>query len=153
MNDDKIAKTWTEHYYKHPEGYLFYRPGKTENLIKVEVTCTMLNDTDNNQFTAFCSDSSGGPIISGATIEECEKKFTEAFVLSLFVGGLMTVDKNDIEKILREFVIENPQYLTEYKSGNAGLIGLFVGHIMKLRKGKGDPKMILEITKNFLDNL
>lgn len=147
----ETVKTWIETYYVHPEGYNFSKPKDTNNLIKKEINCVIVHG--GREYVAYCNDSEGGPIISGETMEECEKKFREAFHVSLYIGGLMSADRISMEKTLREFVLENPNYLVEYKSGNVGLIGLFVGHLMKTRKGKGDPKMILEITKNFLDSM
>ena len=147
----KITKIWDEHYYLHPDGLRLYRPKNLEGLIRINVECKMIESE--NTFTAFLSTEQGGPIISGNTIEECETKFKEAFLMSLIVGGLMDMDIKSMEKTLRDFTLENPKYLIEYKSGNVGLLGLFVGHLMKERKGKGDPKMILSITKNFLDKL
>ena len=34
-----------------------------------------------------------------------------------------------------------PEKVAEYKAGKAGLIGLFMGEVMKLSKGKADPKV------------
>ena len=33
-----------------------------------------------------------------------------------------------------------PEKVTEYRKGKKGLIGLFVGEVKKLSKGKADPK-------------
>ena len=33
-----------------------------------------------------------------------------------------------------------PQKVAEYKNGKTGLVGLFMGELMKLSKGKADPK-------------
>ncbi|MEN8787064.1 MAG: Asp-tRNA(Asn)/Glu-tRNA(Gln) amidotransferase subunit GatB, partial [Flavobacteriales bacterium] len=42
-----------------------------------------------------------------------------------------------IEKALAKF----PEKVEEYKSGKKGLLGLFMGEVMKLSQGKADPKM------------
>lgn len=147
--ETEIVKSWIETYYIHPEGYNFSKPKNTDNLIKKEITCTIVHG--GREYVAYCDDISGGPIISAMTIEE--KKFKEAFLISLYIGGLMSADKLSVEKMLRDFTLANPKYLSDYKSGNVGLLGLFVGHVMKERKGKGDPKIINEITKNFLDTI
>ena len=39
----------------------------------------------------------------------------------------------------------------EYKNGKKGLIGLFMGEVMKLSKGKADPKLANNLLKNILE--
>ncbi|MBX9783232.1 MAG: Asp-tRNA(Asn)/Glu-tRNA(Gln) amidotransferase subunit GatB [Chitinophagaceae bacterium] len=38
-----------------------------------------------------------------------------------------------------------PEKVTEYKKGKKGLIGLFVGEVMKKSKGKADPKLLNQL--------
>jgi hypothetical protein len=40
----------------------------------------------------------------------------------------------------------------EYKKGKKGLIGLFVGEVKKISKGKADPKIATELLNQFLIN-
>ena len=37
--------------------------------------------------------------------------------------------------------------VAEYKEGKKGLIGLFMGEVMKLSKGKADPKLANQLSK------
>jgi len=37
------------------------------------------------------------------------------------------------------------------KKGKKGLIGLFVGEVMKLSKGKADPKLVNQFVREKLD--
>jgi aspartyl-tRNA(Asn)/glutamyl-tRNA(Gln) amidotransferase subunit B len=49
-------------------------------------------------------------------------------------------------------VIEKyPDKVKEYQSGKKGLIGLFIGEVMKLSKGKADPKLTNELIRKKLD--
>jgi len=43
-----------------------------------------------------------------------------------------------------------PDKVAEYKRGKKGLIGLFVGEIKKISKGKADPKMVTTILQEKL---
>lgn len=45
--------------------------------------------------------------------------------------------ENLIEQVLDRF----PEKVKEYRKGKKGLMGLFVGEVMKLSKGKADPKL------------
>lgn len=38
-----------------------------------------------------------------------------------------------------------PDKVAEYKKGKKGLMGLFVGEVKKLSKGKADPKLVTEM--------
>jgi aspartyl-tRNA(Asn)/glutamyl-tRNA(Gln) amidotransferase subunit B len=49
--------------------------------------------------------------------------------------------ENLIDQVLNKF----PEKVNEYKKGKKGLIGLFVGEVMKLSKGTADPKMTNDI--------
>jgi len=51
-----------------------------------------------------------------------------------------TVDSSHIEKLIEEVLAEYPEKVEAYKKGKKGLIGLFVGEVMKRTKGKADPK-------------
>ena len=52
-----------------------------------------------------------------------------------------------IEKALAKF----PDKVTEYKNGKKGLIGLFMGEVMKLSQGKADPKIANNRLREFLE--
>jgi aspartyl-tRNA(Asn)/glutamyl-tRNA(Gln) amidotransferase subunit B len=49
--------------------------------------------------------------------------------------------ENLIEQVLNKF----PEKVKEFKKGKKGLMGLFVGEVIKLSKGKADPKMTNDI--------
>lgn len=56
---------------------------------------------------------------------------------------------------LQEFVsiaiAKYPEKVAEYKSGKKGLIGLFMGEVMKLSKGKADPKLANKLVTEELE--
>ena len=45
-----------------------------------------------------------------------------------------------INKYIKEVINKYPKKVQEFKNGKKGLTGLFMGEIMKLSKGKIDPK-------------
>ena len=51
-------------------------------------------------------------------------------------------DSIDLEEIISKVLEKYPQKVIEYNEGKIGLIGLFMGEIMKITKGKIDPKKI-----------
>ena len=48
----------------------------------------------------------------------------------------------DLQEIISKVLEKYPQKVIEYNEGKIGLIGLFMGEIMKITKGKIDPKKI-----------
>ena len=44
-----------------------------------------------------------------------------------------------------------PEKIEEYKNGKKGLIGLFMGEVMKMSKGKADPKATNKLLRDILD--
>jgi aspartyl-tRNA(Asn)/glutamyl-tRNA(Gln) amidotransferase subunit B len=52
-----------------------------------------------------------------------------------------------VDSVLDKF----PAKVTEYKSGKTGLLGMFVGEVMKVSKGKADPKLLNTLVKETLD--
>lgn len=48
-------------------------------------------------------------------------------------------------------IAKYPQKVQEYKEGKKGLIGLFMGEVMKLSNGTADPKLCNQILKEKLD--
>lgn len=67
-----------------------------------------------------------------------EKTATEtATALNLFID--QSVEK--LDAIIEQVLQLHPQKVTEYKKGKKGILGLFMGEVMKLSKGKIDPKV------------
>ncbi len=56
-----------------------------------------------------------------------------------------------LSKYIEQAILKYPEKVIEYKSGKKGLIGLFMGEVMKLSKGKADPKLANELLKNQLE--
>ncbi|MFM2269006.1 MAG: hypothetical protein RL757_2447 [Bacteroidota bacterium] len=53
---------------------------------------------------------------------------------------LQSDDTDFLEKIVLEVLENNPEKVKEYQKGKKGLIGFFMGEIMKMSKGKAEPK-------------
>lgn len=60
-------------------------------------------------------------------------------------------DSDALLSLIKEAVAKYPAKVTEYKSGKTGLLGMFMGEVMKLSKGKADPKVANELLKKILD--
>ena len=52
---------------------------------------------------------------------------------------------NDLEIWVLQVLNNMPDKVLEYKKGKKGLIGLFVGEVKKISKGKADPKAVTDL--------
>ena len=60
-------------------------------------------------------------------------------------------NSNEIQALVEQAVNKFPEKITEYRNGKVGLLGLFVGEVMKLSKGKADPKVVNQLVKEQLE--
>tara|TARA_B100000401_G_scaffold170195_1_gene113814 strand:- start:1502 stop:2947 length:1446 start_codon:yes stop_codon:yes gene_type:complete len=60
-------------------------------------------------------------------------------------------DSAILNDYIQEALKKYPQKIKEYKEGKKGLIGLFMGEVMKLSKGKADPKLANQLLKEELE--
>jgi aspartyl-tRNA(Asn)/glutamyl-tRNA(Gln) amidotransferase subunit B len=56
-----------------------------------------------------------------------------------------------LEQFVAEAIAKYPEKVAEYKSGKTGLLGLFMGEVMRLSKGKADPKVANQLVKEALE--
>jgi aspartyl-tRNA(Asn)/glutamyl-tRNA(Gln) amidotransferase subunit B len=54
-----------------------------------------------------------------------------------------------IDEVLKEF----PLKVEEYKNGKKGIVGMFMGEVMKRSKGKADPKVANELITKKLEEV
>jgi len=60
-------------------------------------------------------------------------------------------DTGAIESLVEEAIANNAPQVQQYKDGNAKVLQFFVGQVMKLSRGKANPKMVVELLKQKLD--
>ncbi|MHA7128447.1 Asp-tRNA(Asn)/Glu-tRNA(Gln) amidotransferase subunit GatB [Algoriphagus namhaensis] len=60
-------------------------------------------------------------------------------------------DESSLIPIIEQVIKENPKKVKEYKSGKKGLLGMFMGQVMKKSQGKADPKVTSKLLSEILD--
>lgn len=60
-------------------------------------------------------------------------------------------DSAALTEIVKQAIAKYPEKVVEYKNGKTNLLGLFMGEVMKLSKGKADPKIATGIVKELLE--
>lgn len=63
---------------------------------------------------------------------------------------LQVSDTSELETWVTIAMEKMPEKVAEYKKGKKGLIGLFVGEVKKLSKGKADPKLVTQLLEEKL---
>lgn len=61
-------------------------------------------------------------------------------------------DTNALQQWVNEALAKYPEKVAEYRAGKTSLVALFMGEVMKLSKGKADPKLASQLVKQTLDN-
>src|SRR5690606_24395061 len=78
---------------------------------------------------------------TGATAEE----------LALKHDLVQDTNEDAIGTIMKEAMARYPEKVEAYRNGNKGLLGLFMGEVMKGTKGKSDPKKANEVVRRMLE--
>ncbi|HRK83927.1 MAG TPA: Asp-tRNA(Asn)/Glu-tRNA(Gln) amidotransferase subunit GatB [Saprospiraceae bacterium] len=80
-----------------------------------------------------------------------EKPESGAPELAQMLGLLQTNDESFLSEIIDQALAANPNKVAEYRKGKKGLQGFFMGEIMRLSKGKADPKAATPLLLQKLD--
>jgi aspartyl-tRNA(Asn)/glutamyl-tRNA(Gln) amidotransferase subunit B len=66
-------------------------------------------------------------------------------------GMRQVSDTGALEAAVESALAANPDKVAEYRGGKTGLLGFFVGQVMKATDGQGNPRLINEILRERLD--
>jgi aspartyl-tRNA(Asn)/glutamyl-tRNA(Gln) amidotransferase subunit B len=65
-------------------------------------------------------------------------------------GLVQLTDVDEIQRAIQGVLEENPKLVEDYHKGKEGLLGFFVGQVMKTTKGKANPKLVNELLRRSL---
>jgi aspartyl-tRNA(Asn)/glutamyl-tRNA(Gln) amidotransferase subunit B len=94
-------------------------------------------------------------VINGPTAKELLPELFEkggmpkALVDSRGLGQVS--DTSALEAFVQQAIASNPKSVEDYKAGKKAAAGYFVGQVMKLSKGKADPKVVGELVAKALE--
>ena len=66
---------------------------------------------------------------------------TDPLQLATSMNLIQTDDQTQILEWVNQAMEKMPDKVLEYKKGKKGLLGLFVGEVKKISKGKADPQL------------
>lgn len=70
--------------------------------------------------------------------------------LAAELGLLQSADTDFLEKLVADVLARFPDKVAEYRKGKKGLLGLFMGEVMKASKGKADPQATTKLLEERL---
>jgi aspartyl-tRNA(Asn)/glutamyl-tRNA(Gln) amidotransferase subunit B len=84
--------------------------------------------------------------------------FTEALAASgeagfsadRYLADGLVADVSELEPLVERILASNEEQVAAYRGGKEGLLGFFVGQVMKETQGKADPKVVNELLREKL---
>jgi aspartyl-tRNA(Asn)/glutamyl-tRNA(Gln) amidotransferase subunit B len=76
----------------------------------------------------------------------------EPMEIAVSLNLLQSSDTDEIAAWVEQALAKMPDKVQEYKKGKKGLIGLFVGEVKKISKGKADPRLTNQLLLEKLDH-
>ncbi len=65
---------------------------------------------------------------------------------------LQVSDTGFLEPLVEQVIADNPDESARYREGKKGLMGFFVGQVMKQSKGKANPQLVTKMVQSKLDS-
>jgi aspartyl-tRNA(Asn)/glutamyl-tRNA(Gln) amidotransferase subunit B len=117
-----------------------------------------------NQFAATGVDPASVDAAELAKLIEARDRiprqaFTEAlaasgdagFAAERYLGDGQITDAAELEALIDQVLAANPEQVESYRAGKEGLLGFFVGQVMKQTEGRANPKLVNELVREKLN--
>ncbi len=89
--------------------------------------------------------------IPRAALDEALGKLGEpGFSAEPYLAQEAVSDTSELEPIVARIIAANPGQAAAYRSGKEGLLGFFVGQVMKETQGKANPRVVNELVRERL---
>jgi Asp-tRNA(Asn)/Glu-tRNA(Gln) amidotransferase B subunit len=72
------------------------------------------------------------------------------FAADRYLGEAAITDRAELERIVDEVLAENEENVAAYRAGKEGLLGFFIGQVMKRTNGKADARVVNELVREKL---
>lgn len=82
----------------------------------------------------------------------CENPSKSSLEIAQDLDLIQESNEDALEEYVDQALAMFPDKVEEYRSGKKGLIGLFMGQVMKLSKGKADPKLANQLVIKKLES-
>ena len=72
------------------------------------------------------------------------------FTAEAYLGEVAITDTAELEPLIESVLADNPKQVESYRNGKEGLLGFFVGQVMRETGGKANPKVVNELLREKL---
>jgi aspartyl-tRNA(Asn)/glutamyl-tRNA(Gln) amidotransferase subunit B len=72
------------------------------------------------------------------------------FRAETYLAEAVVADTSELEPLVDRILAANPGQVESYRGGKEGLLGFFVGQVMRETRGKADPKVVNELIRTKL---
>ena len=83
-------------------------------------------------------------------LEALAKSGDPGFTAEAYLGDGLVADTSELEPIVDRILEANPGQVESYRGGKEGLLGFFVGQVMRETQGKADPKVVNDLLREKL---
>ena len=89
--------------------------------------------------------------IPRAALDEALAKVVEpGFSADAFLAQEAVSDASELEPVVARVIDAHPEQAADYRGGKEGLLGFFVGQVMKETQGKANPRVVNELVRERL---
>jgi aspartyl-tRNA(Asn)/glutamyl-tRNA(Gln) amidotransferase subunit B len=85
-----------------------------------------------------------------AFVEALAASADTGFSADKYLADGLVADTAELEPLVERVLESNPGQVAAYRSGKEGLLGFFVGQVMKETQGKADPKVVNDLLREKL---
>jgi aspartyl-tRNA(Asn)/glutamyl-tRNA(Gln) amidotransferase subunit B len=86
-----------------------------------------------------------------AFTEALAKSGEPGFSADAFLGDGQITDTGELEALVDQVLAANPGQVEAYRGGKEGLLGFFVGKVMKETEGRANPKLVNDLLRQKLN--
>ncbi len=72
------------------------------------------------------------------------------FSADAYLGDGQITDTSELEQLVDQVLAANPQQVEDFRGGKQGLLGFFVGQVMKETEGRASPKLVNDLLREKL---
>ncbi len=84
-------------------------------------------------------------------LEAVKASGSPSFSADPYLARTSVTDEAELEPIVERILAANPEQVAAYRGGKQGLLGFFVGQVMKETNGKANPKVVSELVRERLE--
>jgi len=146
---EKLARFMKEYRLKYADAFILTR--NIQTALYFESICA---DTALEQIEVPDKSTSSQQLVANVMVN---KRIPTRLPQEEFLQKLIKlykpveVDEEKLTQVIDHVIAQHPTQVAQYKGGKMGLIGFFIGQVMKEMKGKADPKTVRKKIHESLD--